>query len=230
VVNSAGELVVVNKLDSVSLPLGAKTDDAQPADAIRSVPEWVTSEMPAMSSATRQYARLFEKEFITGRSIVSGISPRINDRRPQMAELATKCLASIGDSESLVRALSETEHKEARQAAIDGPRSWLTQSADNATTLQAQLGEFFHDRTRDDVYRLLWGFNADDARDSETSRELVLWLDHENVAIRQLAFNYIRQLTGRTNQYGPSRPLGQRKKSYSNWMRLIERDGALLTD
>ena len=230
VVDSAGKVIVVNKLDSVSLPLNPNTEETDASDPIRSVPDWVAAEMPAMSSATRQYARLFEKEFVTGRSVVSGVNPRVNDRRPRMAELAAKCLATIGDSESLVRALSETEHEEARQAAIDGLRNWLIQSADNAATLKTQLGEFFHDRVRDDAYRLLWGFNAKDAHDSESSRELVLWLDHEHVAIRQLAFNYIRQLTGKTHQYGPSRPLNQRRKSYSNWVRMLERDGTLLTD
>lgn len=234
VVDSAGEAVTVNKLDTIQLPLGA--DDNEPTEQIRSVPEWVVYELPTMPSGTRRYAKLFEKEFITKRSVVGGLYPRVNDRRPQMAELATQCLATIGDSESLVRALSETEHEEARQAAIDGIRSWLqapddnNDEADKGKKLKALLGEFFHDRMRDDVYRLLWGFNKQDGQDPDISRELVNWLDSEHAAVRQMAFQYIREMTGKTHQYGPSRPIGQREKSFSNWVRQLDRDGTLVPE
>lgn len=230
VVDSAGKAIIVQKLESVSLSSSPSDDDAAPPAGIRSVPDWVTSEMPTMSSATKQYARLIEKGFIPERRVVNGISPFIQDRKPQLAELATRCLATIEDAETLSRALAESDHEESRQAAIDGLRRFLTLSADNGEIVKTQLSEFFHDNVRDDVYRLLWGFNTEDASGSEASRELVLWLDDDNPTIRQLAFNYVRELTGKTNQYGPMKPVGQRKRAYSNWMRQLERDGALITE
>lgn len=228
IIDSAGETMLVKKLDSQSL-LNADKDPEAP-QSIRTVPDWVAAETPTVSSATRKYARLFEKEFTVGRPVVTGISPRVQDRKPQLAELAAKCLATIGDSESMLRALAETEHEESRQAAIDGLRNFLTVSADNGAIVKQQLQEFFHDDVRDDVYRLLWGFNAEDARSSETSRELVLWLDDDDVAVRQMAFGYIRELTGKTNQYSPMRTAAQRNRSYRNWLRQIEKDGALLSE
>jgi hypothetical protein len=79
------------------------------------------------------------------------------------------------------------------------------------------------------VYQLLWGYNLDDARNKETSTELVDWLDHEHIAVRELAFVHILELTGgRRYDYRPLAPAAQRKAAIGRWREHLEREGALI--
>ena len=58
-----------------------------------------------------------------------------------------------------------------------------------------------------------WGFDKKDAQDKMTSYQLVEWLGHDHVAVRQLAFYHVGRLTGRRFDYGPILPSAQRRSA-----------------
>ena len=76
--------------------------------------------------------------------------------------------------------------------------------------------------------RLLWGYNSDDARDRKTSDQLVQWLDHDVLAVRSLAIDQIRGLTGQTLHYRAAMPAGDRKRLKRDWERYVDRYKGLL--
>jgi hypothetical protein len=97
--------------------------------------------------------------------------------------------------------LTEVTHEESLDAAINGLRNWLPQSPKNGELLKEELVKVYRNDDAETVYRLLWGFNKDDAQNRDTSLQLVNWLEHDELVVRQLAFYHIRRLTGQKYNY-----------------------------
>ena len=65
-------------------------------------------------------------------------------------------------------------------------------------------------------------------RDRKTSDQLVQWLDHDVLAVRLLAIDQIRGLTGQTLHYRAACRLGDRKRLKKDWERYVDRYKGLL--
>ncbi len=199
----------------------------QPA-RLRSIPEWLMPEGSPLTSIQRSNAALYERAFALDQPVALSVPALVKDRRPKMSELAVQTLGLIDDHRQLVRAL-QADHEEARHAAIVALREWLPRAPENARLLREEIDRVFRNADVDVVYELLWGYDADDARDPMTSRRLVQWLAHDDLAIRELAFFHVFNLTGgRRNDYRPNDRLTQRQASVVRWEDLVERQGALL--
>ncbi|MFG0332724.1 MAG: HEAT repeat domain-containing protein, partial [Maioricimonas sp. JB049] len=194
---------------------------------LRAIPEWLTD---ASESATeRRLGMLFEREFILEQPVAQFLPTVVKDTRPYIAELAVKALAVTDDYRALIRAL-QSDHEESRLAAIVALREWLPQDPRNGELLVAELHRTFRDADVTAVERLLWGYSAEDARDPAISRQLVAWLSHEDIAIRELAFYQIYRLTGRRYDYRSFAPPIQRQAAAARWEEHLRREGALIRD
>ena len=112
---------------------------------------------------------------------------------------------------------------ESRTMAITGLRKWVNLDPQNREKLKEDLANHFHKQESDLVYRLVWGLSIHDLRDRKTSEQLVGWLEHDNLAIRELAYYYIVKLIGKpTNGYRPNAD-NQRRKSTINQTRETDR-------
>ncbi|NOX55021.1 MAG: hypothetical protein GXP27_11415 [Planctomycetes bacterium] len=222
---------VIKAKDWISL---TPQDRAQLAQAdtrppLFAIPEWLQAEEGYVTPTQRRYATLFEKEFHPDEPVLLALPTVVKSPRPGLSELAVKCLALIEAYEPLVQALAEAEHEEARLAAIEGLRRWLPSDPNNGKRLQETLAEYFHPEEAKIVYRLLWGFSEKDAANPYTSKQLVDWLEHDHIAIRQLAFYHIYRLTGQRFDYRPNAPLVQRQSAVNRWRaHLARKNGTLL--
>jgi hypothetical protein len=204
------------------------------ATPLLTIPNWLDPNGKRSSSS----AQLFLKEFpkvamdLQDQQGMSLIVPAIvSDPRPRISELAVKCLAMTQSYQWLVKALAEVEHEESRAVAIYGLRTWLPTSPENGKRLRDELRQFFSTEFDvETVYRLLWGFDKKDAQDKITSFQLVEWLEHDHVAVRQLAFYHIFRLTGRRFDYGPILPSGQRRSAVNRWLKHLDKEGALVSE
>ena len=86
----------------------------------------------------------------------------------------------------------------------------------------------FPDSDVETIYKLLWGYSEEDARNEFTSKELVGWLEHPNIVVRELAFYHIYRLTGRRYDYRPNGPETQRRAAVNRWLMHLDRTGTLL--
>jgi hypothetical protein len=175
----------------------------------------------------RTFASQFEREFVLDQPVSFTIPAIVKDRRPKLSEFAVQTLSLTGNYRQLLRAL-QADHAESRQAAIIGLKQWLPQAPENGQLLMDEIGRVFRDADQETVYPLLWGFTEDAARDPQTSQQLVTWLGHEEIAIRELAYKNLLDLTGRSNDYLPMAPLVQRQAAISRWQDHLRRYGALL--
>lgn len=222
----------------MSLIPSTRAEEANSATALSSIPvsipEWLNTTRKRASSN----AHLYRKEFpdaamdLKDQQGLSLIVPAIvSDPRPRISELAVKSLVVTDSYAGLVKALTEADHEESRAAAIYGLRTWLLNSDANKNLLLEELEQYFlKEADVQAVARLLWGFTEADARDKITSYQLIGWLEHDHVAVRQLAFYHIYQLTGRKFDYGPIMPASQRRSAINRWISHVEKEGALISD
>ena len=190
--------------------------------------DWITVNPWNKTLTRRKNALNFSREFSVEEPIRLVLPAVANDPRPNVSELAVKALALANRYQDLVYTLGRGTHEESRQAAINGLREWLPKSAENKDLLKAELAKVFDAETAKHVYHLLWGYNEEDAKDPERSKILVGWLEHEHIAIRELAIHAIRELTGKDYGYKPLEPATQRRADVTKWKTHIEREGALI--
>jgi len=192
-----------------------------------SLPNWLDLEAPSASAIVRRYAALYENEFTQDQPIAQSIRPVVKDRRPPLSELATLTLALTGSPPGLVDALNAA-HEESRLAAIIGLQSWLPLQPENAEQLQTELENRFRVEEAQAINRLLWGYSAEDARNPVVSEDLINWLGHDEIAIRELAFYHVLRLTGRRYDYRPNDPAPHRAVAIDRWRTYLSDTGALL--
>lgn len=230
--DGANQIYVMETHDSLMLTGIVPVEAAQPgviALPLTDVPDWINPDNNKMTTIARRHAISFEKEFALDQPVALTIPPVMRYDDPRQAEFAAMCLGLLGNGKELVHALSivSASHPEVRVAVMNGIKKWMVNHPEEIAQLQASLQKHFP-RDAETVYRLLWGYNAEDLSDGATSQQLVNWLGHENLIVRELAFFYIRTLTGRTNEYRPNAPANQRTLSANRWQMQLDRDGALL--
>jgi hypothetical protein len=193
------------------------------------IPDWLEPDARrAAQKSKRTYNINFEREFVADQRLQLSLPAVADNPRPAIAELAVKCLAITDSYEPLVKALSQPDHREARQAAIVGLSQWLPLQPRNRQLLKSELAKQFLASDSEAIYRLLWGFDDTDAKNPATSRKLVQWLESEHVAIRELAFWHIQRLTGLKYDYSPINPPGQRRVAVDRWYNHLEKKGGAL--
>ncbi len=191
-------------------------------------PAWAKDEAALTTPAIRQLARLYQKEFIPERTVAQCIGPVVADRRAGISELAVKTLSLIDDHNFLTEALF-SDHQESRLAAIHSVRMWLNQNpVQNKELLREELAQSVREESIPVYEKLIWGFSSQDARDPEVSRQMIDWMKDDQVAIRQLAFEFVSSVTGRSYDYLPMAPLSERRSSLSRWEDFLKRNGGVL--
>lgn len=195
-------------------------------------PEWLEPDPKRYASKQKRlYNTTFEKEFDINQALLLSLPAIINSPRPAISELAVKCLSLTDSYQPLIKALLSADHREARLAAITGLRLWLPVDPQNRQLLKAEIARHLLPSEAEAVYRLLWGFNHDDAKNAATSHMLVNWLESEQIAIRELAFWHVQKLTGLKHEYSPINPPGQRRVAVERWnLHLEKKGGALVQD
>lgn len=188
-------------------------------------PKWLEDQVP--SSPTQRYAKLFEKEFDAAEPALLSVGGVVADRRPLMSHMAVQCLGLIDAAGVLVDVLQRNEHEEARKSAIVALRTWLPDDPANRDVLREELAKRYSPADADIAYRLLWGFNEDDARNPIISQQLLDWMNHDEVSIRELAFMHVQRLTKRSYEYRANSTAPQRQASLNRWVQHIKAGGLL---
>jgi hypothetical protein len=204
--------------------------ESQDRPPLLTVPEWLDPSSSRISSTQRRYASRFQKEIDEEQPLQNSIPSVVKSKIPAISELAVKTMVTVEMHNKLVQVMAEAEFLESREAAITGLRRWLPVAPENREILRAALQRYFPADQADTLYRLLWGYGEDDARNPATSRLLVDWLGHDNQVIRQLAIQHIYRLTGQRYDYRPINPANQRKVAVDRWYSHLERNKGTLIE
>jgi hypothetical protein len=204
-----------------------------------SILPWLNPDSRRVPAALLKVSREFEGDFLPDQPVSASIGTVAkNDRNAKIAEFAARTLGLTGQYTALVEILAQVNHEEAVHAAANGLRAWLPLAADHADSLRKELVASFPPGSRvlgsdmDDraiVLRLLWGYSPEDAHDRKTSKQLVDWLEHDRLAVRCLAIDQIRELTGgKTLHYKAAMTPSDRKRLKKEWEQYVDRYKGLI--
>jgi hypothetical protein len=210
--------------DAYVLATDPTLGDAPPAPSAV-LPNWERR----MSAIAQKNARILEKAFESDEaSARESLTNLVDSRVYEQSRLAVACLGLIGDYDMMLDVLDRNEHHESRVAAITSLRLWINQAPENRDLLKAAIDMKFNAEDAVIVYRLIWGYTDDDARSKMVSEQLVDWLEHDRLAVRELAWYYIKTLTNRKQEFDARATPANISKSVQLIRKMLEKDGTLL--
>lgn len=189
------------------------------------IPRWTNPEEVFLTPARQLLIKAYEREFQS--DVLQSIIPVVSDRRAIIAEFAVKTMALIDHYLEIVPAL-ESDHEEARLAAIVALREWLAEDPQRMETLRDEMERVFRPEIVEQIANLLWGYSREDAQSTETSQLLVQLLANENLAIRELAHFHVTRLSGRNYGYHSQAPIAERNAAIGRWVEFVKRDKSLV--
>lgn len=196
------------------------------------LPQWISTEKARVPQANITARRNFEKFFTAEQTVSQSLSPQTKNRNPILASWAVDALGQVEDIHSVTRALVAADQPlEVIHAAKRNLRDWLTADPEkNDPLLQTQLEASLPAEDRIVITRLLWGMNSADASNPETSAQIVQWMSHELLAVRDMAFEIALKYSGKKLHYRPDAPRKQNKAMVLRWENYLEKnEGKLLT-
>ena len=93
-----------------------------------------------------------------------------------------------------------------------------------------EMERVFQEDDVSDVVDLLWGYPLEAAKDKAITSQLLAWMDHQEIAIRELAFSHVSRLTNRANAHGyrPNLADSPRNAALVGWRNHVEKNGGQL--
>lgn len=234
--DSFGGIYVVSGSATITDPSGTRATIAGPGwmklpreatnPPLRTIPKWTA---PAMPLATeRLNSRQFEKEFKLKEPVELSLPAVAESSNAVLARLATEALGLIDAYGPLVNVLQHARHDESCRAAIAALRAWLPRDPENRELLKTELAKVYTTEDAETAYRLLWGYDQEDARSRDTSLQLVEWMGHKETSIRELAFANIARITGKSTEHRASNKPHQLQSMLNQYRKQIQKDGALV--
>jgi hypothetical protein len=190
-------------------------------------PDW-TDAAKRKQSPLRRFAALFEKQFELDQPVETSLQALIKDSNAKIVELAVHGLSLTESHSALVQALAECPFEEGRFAARDGLRIWLAREAERGPMLKQLLEQHYPVPEANAVYLLLWGFKPEDASNRAISLELVNFLRSSHVEIREMAYYWIVNLTGRKWEFRAADVPARRESAVRKLETHVMQTGALV--
>jgi hypothetical protein len=185
------------------------------------MPTWVVEAEPRGIEV--QLREQFSKMFHPGRPVLTELVAASEDEGPAAKTLAVQALSALGDLSLVTPILSRKDDAIARRAAADALRGYMGLSPEAAGRAHAQLVQEFGEQTAALVQKLLVGYTPEEASNPEVFRRLVEMLspDQESIAVRELALDSLKKMTGRDELgYNADKPEG---RGLATWKDLLVR-------
>ncbi|APW64013.1 hypothetical protein [Paludisphaera borealis] len=182
-------------------------------------PGWAIE--PERSPEATELRTRFRKEFSIDRPVLADLVSATENENAEIKTLAIAALRALGDLSLLTPILDRPGDPIARRAAIAAIREQASLGGPSAQRAWDQLEADFGPADGAKLERLLVGFGDEEAAKTSTLRALVDDLSPRNEAlgVRELAFDNLRTLTGRTTiPYDADHP----EPGFAAWNHLVE--------
>jgi hypothetical protein len=190
----------------------------QPAEAM---PDWIAAK--DLTEIDRKAAKALKDELAEERPVTLVLRELAADRRAEVRSLAVRALGFLGDFEPYIATLNDMNQRSSWPEQFDALQTCIALSPDFATKIR----QGFEKGANDDaaaLYRLLWGYSPEELR-GEDGKKLIEQLDDETMAVRVLAFENLRRITGKTQLYRPEHTAVRRRPAVTKWRETATKEG-----
>jgi hypothetical protein len=189
--------------------------------AVAALPDWIDGKN--ILEIERRAAREMEQRLAGDRSLELTLTEMADasEKHAELRSLAVRSLASLGQFEPLLAAMSDESQRIFWPSQFDS----LHDAASRSPELSAHVHETFVKvrgaQDGDNLYRLVRGFSAEDLK-TNLADELVKSLDYDDLDYRVLAFENLRRITGSTQLYQPQFNAQRRKTPVAQWRERLK--------
>jgi len=202
---------------------------------LQQLPPWIKS--PAVSEDVQQALANFQAHLtsitppsplaapINGADpVVSLLKETLNEPVVASRAVAVYGLGAIDEFPVLLEVLgNERQFAEVRRAAVVALRHWMSRDAENGRKLFEAVKKVYSSSTAEIVHHLLHGFSQAQLQQPAVYANLIAYLQHADLPVRELAFSHLRGLVheGRAISYDPVGDPAQRRRAIEEWKKLI---------
>ena len=202
-------------------PLGPET--------LAKPPAWWTNQIaPDSPNVADVMAALqdFQTELGKNDAVVDAVATQVRESPfPPNRALGVLFLGALDAIPPLVEALEDRQNREVRGTAAFALRHWISRSGGQDLELYRMLHESkrYSKEKAEIILKLLHSVSEADAARPETYQQLLGYLNHDNLAIRELALWHLVLLApqGASIPYDPASDAEKRKPAVEQWQRLI---------
>ncbi|QDT37088.1 hypothetical protein [Stratiformator vulcanicus] len=216
----AGEHVVLERVKTLGTP------DAPGDNQVITMPEWVENGRSSQFALDQTEPVL--DALSTGQVAAISLPPLLSDRRPYISAWAADALGLIGAIDPLVRTLVDAPHVETVTEAAHEIQVNLALDEAASEVLTETAASILPPNDADVLVSVLWGISPEVARDEAASLQFLEALEHDRVAVRQIAFAHLLELTGQRLSYRETASLSARTTAVRRWRDYVTRQGGLL--
>ncbi len=183
------------------------------------IPDWIQGE----SSKWLELARSqLNTEIEPGKPLLPQLITFLSHRRDEVRVIGLQNLIAVGNFMYVVDFFDAPRYRIYWSEILESFRYDLHQDSENAQRLSTSL-ELFESR-KTDYHSLLLGYSVEqiqekppEAKQSDVASELVGLLEDNKLAIRVLALENLRLITGDTHLLRPDLDLDRRRKKIKKW-------------
>ncbi len=180
-------------------------------------PEWTSGAIREIDRGARQ-----ELEPMLGldRSLTLSLLEAHEHRRTDLKSLAARGLAALDRYNANLEALADRrQHPHWKFHFQDLQRA--VQSGSESSRLVRDALRRMKGREADMLYRMLWGYSSAQLK-AGAAADLVARLEHDELEVRVLAIENLKQITGKSLFYRADRPPAQRQNAIREWQRRLD--------
>lgn len=188
---------------------------------VERLPEWITPQPPGELDrrATSKVELSLGVDRAAGLVLTELADP--DYPREEVRRLAARCLADIGQFDSMVAALDNSDQR------LDWPEYYIeylqravSRGPEQAAAIRQAIQRQYREGP-DALYRMLWGYSARDLEGGEDAT-LVEHLNSKVLALRVLSFWNLQRITGFGLYYHPEQTEAKRQGPLRSWRKRLE--------
>jgi hypothetical protein len=194
------------------------SDGTASAEPSAAAPSWVLPR-PASASDERASAEL-RSSLESGQTATTALRKLALSKQPAVRRAAIEGLTALDEFAPAAAALADPGEKVFWPTAAALLQSGIARGQESGQRVRTALRQAYASATADELYRLLCGATLKEL-ETGLARQLAADLDHEELAVRVLAFWNLRQLSRATYGYQPEQTAAKRRQAVQRWQKQL---------
>jgi hypothetical protein len=194
---------------------------------LEKLPDWAEAKAATTDRAKELQAAVERlRQRSADKPIASALTDALSSTNNMDRELAVAALGALDDLPRLVDALADAKHPEMRGSAILALRHWIGRGPGQDQRLDRLLVEDkkYSPSQAEILLSLLHSFSDVQRQQRETYEALIAYLQHDKLAIRELARWHLARLAsaGKDITYDAAAPATERERAVKKWQALLQ--------
>ncbi|MFO0897318.1 MAG: hypothetical protein U0836_07830 [Pirellulales bacterium] len=182
-------------------------------------PAWVLA--PPAGGGEQRLAAELRSRLSSGEHSAASLRAMAASKQRELRHAAIAALATIDEFGPAVAILNDPSEKAFWSTAAELLQAGIARGQESSDRVRTALRQSYATSSADELHRLLCGVTAKELAGG-LNRQLAADLNHDELAVRVLAFWNLRQLSKATYGYQPEQTAAKRRQATQRWQKELE--------